>query len=180
MSSSTTLACVALVLVACSEATPRPAASPQARVSAPAPAPALPASVAEQKSPKRSMVQISLEIQKACGISDDDAYFAFDSSKLEGNDKHTLKRIAVCFESGPLMGRSMRLIGHCDPRGTEEYNMALGGARADNVKDFLRDSGLMDHRMTTTSRGKLDARGTDEASWANDRRVDVTLATSGA
>jgi peptidoglycan-associated lipoprotein len=69
----------------------------------------------------------------------------------------------------------MHLVGNADPRGTEEYNMVLGGARADTVKSFLRRDGLPDSRMATTSRGELDAHGTDEASWAKDRRVDLTL-----
>jgi peptidoglycan-associated lipoprotein len=142
----------------------------------PAAVPTTPASAAVQKSPERGTVQIAAEIRKACAISDQDAYFAFDSSKLEGDDRGVLKRVAVCFESGPLAGRSMRLVGHADPRGTEEYNMVLGGSRADTVKAFLRGDGLPDNRVATTSRGELDARGSDEASWAKDRRVDVILA----
>ncbi|HEY3665993.1 MAG TPA: OmpA family protein [Polyangiaceae bacterium] len=129
-----------------------------------------------EKSPRQGTVQIALEIRKACGISDQDAYFAFDSSKLEAGDKGVLQRVADCFESGPLAGRSMHLVGNADPRGTEEYNMVLGGARADTVKSFLHRDGLPDSRMATTSRGELDARGTDEASWAKDRRVDLKLA----
>ena len=166
--------CIALLLVACSGSTPHVAFPPQAPM--PTPAPATPPSAAVQKSPEKGMVQIASEIRKACAISDDDAYFAFDSSKLEGDDKGVLKRVAVCFESGPLAGHSTRLVGHADPRGTEEYNMVLGGARADTVRDFLRSDGLPDSRMATTSRGELDARGTDEVSWAKDRRVDVMLA----
>jgi peptidoglycan-associated lipoprotein len=142
----------------------------------PAAAPTTPPSAAAEKSPAKGTAQIAAEIRKACAISDQDAYFAFDSSKLEGDDRGVLKRVAVCFESGPLAGRLMRLVGHADPRGTEEYNMVLGGSRAGTVKDFLRGDGLPDSRMATTSRGELDARGTDEASWAKDRRVDVMLA----
>ncbi|HEY5372315.1 MAG TPA: OmpA family protein [Polyangiaceae bacterium] len=166
--------CIALLLVACSGSTPPAASPPQAQT--PAPAPTTPPSVAAQKSPERGMIQIAEEIRKACAISDQDSYFAFDSSKLEGDDRGVLKRVAVCFASGPLAGRSMRLVGNADPRGTEEYNIVLGGVRADTVKDFLRGEGVRDNRMATTSRGELDAHGTDEASWAKDRRVDVMLA----
>jgi peptidoglycan-associated lipoprotein len=70
----------------------------------------------------------------------------------------------------------MNLVGHADPRGEEEYNMVLGGRRADNVQHFLVSVGLPTGQAMTTSRGEMDATGTDEAGWAKDRRVDVVLA----
>ncbi|HEX7452312.1 MAG TPA: OmpA family protein, partial [Polyangiaceae bacterium] len=79
------------------------------------------------------------------------------------------------FSTGPLKGRELRLVGHADPRGEEEYNMVLGGRRADNVKSAIAAEGLAATKIATTSRGKLDAIGTEEASWAKDRRVDVVL-----
>jgi outer membrane protein OmpA-like peptidoglycan-associated protein len=51
----------------------------------------------------------------------------------------------------------------------------LGGRRADNVKSAIAAEGLAAAKIATTSRGKLDAIGTEEASWAKDRRVDVVL-----
>jgi peptidoglycan-associated lipoprotein len=167
---------MALVFVACSRSAPPVASAPRAQPPALAAAPASPRSVAVEKSPQTGTVQIALEIRRACGITDQDAYFAFDSSRLGGHDEGVLKRVADCFESGPLAGRSLHLVGNADPRGTEEYNMVLGGARADTVKDFLHRDGLPDSRMATTSRGELDARGTDEVTWAEDRRVDLKLA----
>jgi peptidoglycan-associated lipoprotein len=133
-------------------------------------------SASVQKSPNRSQVQISEEIRRACGISEADAHFAFDSSRLSAFDHPTLNSVAKCFRSGPLAGRTMRLVGHADPRGEAEYNMVLGGKRADNVKFFLLDKGLRSSQVTTTSRGELEAKGRDEASWAEDRRVDMLLA----
>jgi peptidoglycan-associated lipoprotein len=69
----------------------------------------------------------------------------------------------------------MRLVGHADPRGSSDYNMVLGGSRADTVKTFLTMKGMPGGRIATTSRGEMDASGTDDASWAKDRRVDVLL-----
>jgi len=164
---------VVFILAACSASPTQPARSPEPAIShAPAPLPNLSA----QKSPERSLVQISEEIRKACGVTDDEAYFHFDSSRITENEHGVLKRVAVCFESGPLKGRAMRLVGHADPRGDSEYNMVLGGSRADAVKAFLRDQGVDERKMATTSRGELDARGTDEPTWAKDRRVDIMLA----
>ena len=72
-------------------------------------------------------------------------------------------------------GRTMTLVGRADPRGESEYNLALGGHRANSVKSAPISAQLDEKWITTTSRGELDARGTDEASWQHDRRVDVLL-----
>ncbi len=125
--------------------------------------------------PSQSQINISEEIRKACGISDSDAHFAFDSANVRDQDQKILQQLATCFTTGPLKGRQMRLVGHADPRGEPEYNMVLGGKRADNVKDFIVKQGMNDAKIQTTSRGEMDATGTDEASWARDRRVDVML-----
>jgi peptidoglycan-associated lipoprotein len=53
--------------------------------------------------------------------------------------------------------------------------MVLGGRRADNIKNAISREGLAAESIATTSRGEMDATGTDEASWAQDRRVDVML-----
>lgn len=125
--------------------------------------------------PNQSQINISDEIKKACGISDADAFFAFDSANIREQDHRVLGQLATCFSSGPLKGREMRLVGHADPRGEPEYNMVLGGRRADNVKNFIVQKGLDQGRVSTTSRGEMDATGTDEATWSRDRRVDVML-----
>jgi peptidoglycan-associated lipoprotein len=128
------------------------------------------------KSPSQSLVAIAADIRHACGIGDADAYFTFDSARLERGDYPALQKLAACFSTGALSGKGMRLVGHSDPRGDAEYNLVLGGRRADGVRDFLVGHGLPSQRVATTSRGELDAQGTDEASWAQDRRVDVKLA----
>jgi peptidoglycan-associated lipoprotein len=70
----------------------------------------------------------------------------------------------------------MKLVGHADPRGDSEYNVALAGDRADNVKKYISVRGLGGQRIDTSSRGAFDATGHDEATWAGDRRVDVGVA----
>lgn len=124
----------------------------------------------------RGQINISDEIKKACGITDAEAFFDYDSANIQGAARTVLTKLATCFATGPLKGRKMNLVGHADPRGEEEYNMVLGGRRADNVKHFLTSVGLPDAQAMTTSRGEMDATGTDDASWAKDRRVDVVLA----
>jgi peptidoglycan-associated lipoprotein len=121
-------------------------------------------------------VRISPDILQACNIPETNAYFGFDSSRLTSFDLAPMDQLATCFTKGPLAGRAMRLVGHADPRGTTEYNVTLGQARADAVAQYLFDRGVRTDHATTTSRGAMDATGTDEDSWARDRRVDVTLA----
>jgi len=132
-----------------------------------------PAALPSTKSPTRGVVHISRDIREACGISDADAHFPFDSAELGQVERPVLSQLAQCFIAGALAHHQMKLVGHADPRGDTDYNMVLGGSRADTVKTFLMIKGLPAGRIATTSRGELDAQGTEEASWAADRRVDV-------
>jgi peptidoglycan-associated lipoprotein len=126
-------------------------------------------------SPTASAVHISDEIVRACGISAPNAYFAFDSDHVRADDGAVLQQVATCFTTGPLKGRTMKLVGHADPRGASEYNDALGQKRADSVKDYIVKQGMDKAKAESSTRGAMDATGTDDPSWARDRRVDVML-----
>ncbi len=167
----------AAVAAGCASDPPKPAAAPMpTRAATVRPAPAVAAPIEKPgDDPSRSNINISDEIKKACGITDSEAFFSYDSANVRPQDKAVLKKLADCFSTGPLKGRELRLVGHADPRGEEEYNMVLGGRRADNVKSAIADEGLSAAKIATTSRGELDAIGTDDDSWAKDRRVDVVL-----
>lgn len=167
---------IAAVLVACS-ADPKPPASVPAQLPVDTAPPAPPAALPEPgNEPKNDEIVISDEILKACGISQARAKFAFDSSRIEQGDHPVLDELAACFTTGKLSGRTMNLVGHADPRGEAEYNLVLGGKRADSVKHYLTARGLGQQQAETTSRGELDASGVDDATWTNDRRVQVILA----
>jgi len=101
--------------------------------------------------------------------------FAFDESGLLPPDEALLDKVAACVTHGPLTGRRLELVGRADPRGEIEYNFLLGERRANSVGSYLESAGVRKHQIEETSRGKLDATGTDEAGWARDRRVDVLL-----
>ncbi|GAC1352563.1 MAG: hypothetical protein NVS3B20_12110 [Polyangiales bacterium] len=122
-----------------------------------------------------SSVHIDDAILKACGISAPEAYFAYDSANVKPDEVKPLDKIATCFISGPMKGRSLKLIGRADPRGESEYNMTLGQSRADAVTKYLNARGLDKAKTESTSRGAMEASGSDEPSWAKDRRVDVML-----
>lgn len=126
-----------------------------------------------------SNLSISAELARACDIRFGDIpqapKFDFDRSELRAEDGVVLGQIATCLTTGPLAGRSIRLVGRADPRGEIEYNLALGEHRASSVQNYLTTLGVDPGKIVTTSRGKLDATGTDEATWRQDRRVDVDL-----
>ncbi|MGC4091836.1 MAG: MotA/TolQ/ExbB proton channel family protein [Polyangiaceae bacterium] len=135
------------VLGACGSEPPPPAKPPTPPVVQPVAQPtAAPPPVAND-SPTQSNLAISDEIRRACGITDAEAFFAFDSSNVRAQDKIVLKKLADCFSTGPLKGRRMRLVGHADPRGDEEYNRVLGQRRADSVKGAIATAGLDSGKM---------------------------------
>lgn len=171
------LSSVAL-LAACGSEPPPPAQAPTA-APPPPPPPAAPvaANPKPDDNPNKGNIVISDEIKRLCKISDTEAFFAFDSANVRPQDRAVLKKLADCFATGPLKGKRMRLVGHADPRGDEEYNRVLGQRRADNVKGAIANEGLAAGQMETVSRGEDDANGTDDAGWAKDRRVDIVLAT---
>jgi peptidoglycan-associated lipoprotein len=97
-------------------------------------------------------------------------YFPYNSSDLEGSARNALESNARCIQERQIP--QVRLTGHTDPRGTEEYNLALGDRRARTVKTFLTNLGVPARSVTTRSMGEEMASGSDESSWARDRRVE--------
>jgi peptidoglycan-associated lipoprotein len=101
--------------------------------------------------------------------------FDFDSSKVKTQFRDTMVDLARCMNNGPMRGRSVLLVGHADPRGEEDYNLSLGGRRAEAVRNALTSLGVQEVRVDVSSRGALDATGRNETTWAQDRRVDIRL-----
>ena len=101
----------------------------------------------------------------------DAVFFDFNESALTTEATATLARDADCLKK---VGRAVTLVGHTDPRGTQEYNLALSEKRAQSVRDHLGRLGVDGTKVSVLPRGSLDAKGTDEPSWAQDRRVDFS------
>jgi len=99
-------------------------------------------------------------------------YFDFDESTLS-----SATRAALDAQAAYLRGTnsSVRLEGHADERGTREYNLALGERRAKAVADYLAIQGVSRSRMEVVSYGEERpvALGSDESSWAANRRVEL-------
>lgn len=104
-----------------------------------------------------------------------DINFAFDSSALDSTAKAILESNAAWLrENG---SSRVQVEGHCDERGTSEYNMALGERRARSAFDYLRSLGVVASRISTVSYGEelpLDPRHNEEA-WAKNRRVHFNV-----
>jgi peptidoglycan-associated lipoprotein len=137
------------------------------------------ASTDSVKTTPSGTIGVSDDLATACSIDfgnvDRAPRFAFDDTKIEPQDARVLDQIAKCVTSGPMKGRAIRLVGRADPRGETEYDMALGEHRAGSVRVYLLGLGVSKAKVVETSRGKLDATGTDEVSWQRDRRVDIVL-----
>lgn len=101
----------------------------------------------------------------------EDIYFVFDKSTIEPEAREILKRLAGLL--GSNKNYSLVIEGHCDERGTVEYNLALGQSRADAAMKYLVDLGLDKESIKTITYGKerpLDP-GHDEEAWAKNRRA---------
>lgn len=99
-------------------------------------------------------------------------YFAFDSAKLDDTAQGLLRENADWLKKNP--GSKVTLEGHCDERGTNEYNLALGERRAKSAEKFLRNLGIPQTQMTIQSFGEefpADP-GHNETAWAKNRRVE--------
>jgi len=104
----------------------------------------------------------------------DDIHFEFDSSTLTTEAQLILKKKAEWLQNNPEAMSTIE--GHCDDRGTNEYNLALGDRRATSAKTFLVDLGISASRLTTLSYGEerpVDLEKNEDA-WAKNRRCRFT------
>lgn len=104
-----------------------------------------------------------------------DVNYAFDSYKLDGKAKEILNANAEWLKANP--DTKAQVEGHCDERGTNEYNMALGANRARASADFLKAGGIDASRLSTVSYGEempLDP-GHNESAWAKNRRAHFNV-----
>ena len=109
----------------------------------------------------------------------DTVHFALNQYNIEDADKQILGRQAAWLARYPSV--RVTIEGHCDERGTREYNLALGARRANAVKEYLVSQGVSNGRLETISYGKERPICTDsnEACWAQNRR-GVSTITGGA
>ena len=109
--------------------------------------------------------------QDLASTAGDRVFFAYDQADISSEGQQILQRQAQWLRRYPNV--SVTIEGHCDERGTREYNLALGDRRANAAKNYLQSRGIDPGRMTVISWGKEkpEATGSDEESWAKNRRA---------
>ncbi|HEY2323203.1 MAG TPA: peptidoglycan-associated lipoprotein Pal [Thermoanaerobaculia bacterium] len=104
-----------------------------------------------------------------------DAFFNYDESTLSADAQSALQTSASWLKKNPQY--NLLVEGHCDERGTEQYNLALGDRRANTAKEYLTTLGVDASRIRTVSYGEerpFDP-GHDESAWAKNRRDHLVL-----
>ena len=170
-----------LVLVAAGAAChTRPPAVAPARTVTPAPAPTVPArppapAAAARPLPAPTLTEADLFQRKSLSALNAegplaDAFFDYDQNTLREDARRTLQQDAQWLTKWPQT--KIRVDGHCDERGTPEYNLALGERRSAVVREYLVSLGVRADRIEPRSLGREApfCRGSDEACWAQNRR----------
>lgn len=134
------------------------------------------AAIREEELREEQLREKSERIQSAREMfENEDILFEFDSASLSVEAQEILRAKAAWLRENP---RAQVVIeGHCDERGTNEYNLALGDRRAFSSKSFLVDLGIADTRLTTISYGEerpVDTAPTEDA-WAKNRRAHFVI-----
>lgn len=104
-----------------------------------------------------------------------DIHFDFDSSELVPDARMLLKEKADFLTKNSAL--TVTIEGHCDERGTTEYNLALGERRAMSAKRYLQDLGIAEFRMNVISYGEERplVQGNDESAWSKNRRAHFVI-----
>ena len=97
-------------------------------------------------------------------------YFSYDNYNINSTGSEKIKSLASIVKEN---GLKVRVEGHCDERGTREYNLALGEKRANAIAELLIINGVSSNNITTVSYGeeKPASRGSNEKSWSKNRRA---------
>ena len=105
-----------------------------------------------------------------------DAFFDYDKAEIRTDARSALSKTAKFLRSYPQV--SIVIDGHCDERGSTEYNLALGDRRSDSAKDFLVALGVAADRIQTVSYGKerLFCTVSNEGCWQQNRRAHIRMA----
>ena len=106
-------------------------------------------------------------------------HFDYDKAIIRGGDAAVLDQKVAILQANPAL--RIRISGHCDERGSDEYNLALGNRRATAAKQYVVSHGIDASRIETASYGEERpiAQGHDEQSWAQNRRDEFEILAGG-
>ena len=117
----------------------------------------------------------TVTIDERLGSDVQDAYFDYDKTDIRSDARDTLTRNAAALKAilTDFPNASIVIEGHCDERGSAEYNLGLGDRRASSAKEFLQGLGVPADRLKTISYGKERPQCTEqnESCWQKNRRV---------
>jgi peptidoglycan-associated lipoprotein len=167
------LGCGALVLsgTAACAGNPAPAKEPVAMGEMETPGPQQPRNDAD------TTIQLSEDLRRQCSLPNAQTapHFDYADATLRAHGQNILDDVAKCLSDGPLKGHVMTIIGRTDARGSAEYNKALSANRAEAARNYLVQRGVPTTNVRVLARGEQGAQGTNEETWALDRRVDFEL-----
>jgi peptidoglycan-associated lipoprotein len=177
-SSILTLLAAASLVAACGKKPapeqPAPEPAPPPREAAPPPPPPARTDDAERMAREAAARAAAVRTELA-----DMIHFDFDKSDVRPSDQGILDRKAAILAANTAV--RLRIAGHCDERGSDEYNLALGNRRAASAKRYLTGKGIDEGRLDVVSYGKerpLDP-GHSEDAWAKNRRDEFELTAGG-
>jgi peptidoglycan-associated lipoprotein len=151
-------------------ATPTSPATPDTSATNPAPVTTAPEPLVTSLSPAGSDPLLN---DPNSPLAKRSIYYPIDVSVVQDADKPVVQAHAQYLRDHP--SRKMRVEGHCDERGSNEYNLALGQRRADGVKKMLLSGGVTEAQVEAISFGeeKPKAQGHNDSAWAENRRADL-------
>lgn len=174
------LVAIAALLAACETAPMESGAASGAGATSPSTSATAPTGGTTMTSPSQQMGPAPGSQEDFVANVGDRVFFDFDKYNIKPDGSGTLQRQAAWLKKYPAV--TVTIEGHCDERGTREYNLALGERRANAVKDYLVANGISPNRIKTISYGKERpvAMGSNEAAWAQNRRGVTVVRGPGA
>ncbi|MBL0172640.1 MAG: OmpA family protein [Gemmatimonadaceae bacterium] len=170
------LAASALALGACKKKT-TPVVTPPTPATNPAPTPTRTEPTTPRNTDNSAEMAAKVAAARAAVLST--IYFEYDADDLRDDAKASLDDKIKILNANPQL--RIRIAGHCDDRGSDEYNIALGRRRSESAKRYLTDRGIDASRIETTTFGRERpaVQGTGEEAWAKNRRDEFEIIAGG-
>ena len=133
----------------------------------------------ERRASADSLVEVRAETNRVRDALARRVHFEFDRSSIREGDASILDQKLAILQRNPNL--RVQISGHCDERGSDEYNLALGNRRALAAKRYLTDRGIAEGRIQTSTMGEERplAMGNNEDAWTQNRRDEFTIISGG-
>ena len=134
---------------------------------------------AEERAARDSTADVRAETNRVRDALARRVHFEFDRSSIRAGDASVLDQKLAILQRNPNL--QIQITGHCDERGSDEYNLALGNRRALAAKRYLTDRGIAESRIQTSTMGEERplAMGSNEDAWTQNRRDEFAIVSGG-